>query len=326
MPFLKMGQPEQGFNEQTDPAIMLLQGLVISLHLMNEAPKIPLGILLGGTFRFSHQADALQIFQSLDFFPQMLQVEGEADVGDDDVVFDIRHQAVDEADVLDILPGDDLDVQIVAQPVGVLLKEKLVFPGDPVPGKELQQTDDSILGVKGELAHQDLVAPDGDGPGIGFAVGLALQPDMGRRRGLFRVNPPQAVAYQFQLALDADQIEAAVQVEKFFDDPYRDPVEVVQGLIFLGQVVEGHEGVVLQGAKVILPEFPPLFRHPGGNLCQVYGDVHIDLLFQTGNCPTSAAGSQLFGGGAAPVPGHPDFEEIPALAIVDDDGGQVLHL
>src|SRR5208283_403167 len=48
--------------------------------------------------------------------------------------------------------------------------------------------------------------------------------------------------------------------------------------------------------------------------------------FRRGTCPTSAAGSQLFGGGAAPVPGHPDFEEIPALAIVDDDGGQVLHL
>src|SRR5208282_1063079 len=134
-----------------------------------------------------------------------------------------------------------------------------------------------------------------DGPGIGVAVGFALQPDMGRRRGLFRVNPPQAVAHQFQLALDTDQIEAAVQVEKFFDDPYRDPVEVVQGLIFLGQVVEGHEGVVLQGAKVILPEFPPLFRHPGGNLCQVHGGVHIDSSFRRGTAPPQPRGRSYSG-------------------------------
>ena len=201
MALLEMGLPEQRLDEEADPFIMLLQSLVIGLHLVDEVPEILLGILKGSAFRLPHLADALQFLQGLDLVPQMPQVEGQADIGDDDVVFDIGHQAVDEADVLDVLPGDDLDVQVVAQAVGVLLEEKLVLGGNLVAGEDFQHADDPVFGIKGQLVHQDLVAPDGDQPGVVCLVGLALQPDMGQRRGLFRVNPVQAVAHQFQAVL-----------------------------------------------------------------------------------------------------------------------------
>ena len=65
----------------------------------------------------------------------MPEVEAEADIGDDHIVFDIGHQAVDKADMLDVLPGDDLDVQVVAQAVGILFQEKAVRRRDSVsPG------------------------------------------------------------------------------------------------------------------------------------------------------------------------------------------------
>ncbi len=79
----------------------------------------------------------------------MPQVEAEADVGDDHIVFDIGHQAVDKADVLDILPGDDLHVQVVAQAVGVLFHEKAVSRRDFSLRVEFQHPDDLVLGVKG---------------------------------------------------------------------------------------------------------------------------------------------------------------------------------
>ena len=50
-------------------------------------------------------------------------------------MFDIGHQAVDEADVLDVLPGDDFDVQVVAQAVGVLLQEEAAAAEIWSPGK-----------------------------------------------------------------------------------------------------------------------------------------------------------------------------------------------
>ena len=56
----------------------------------------------------------------------MPQVEAEADIGDDHIVFDIGHQAVDKPDMLNVLPGDDFDVEVVSQAVGELFQEKPV--------------------------------------------------------------------------------------------------------------------------------------------------------------------------------------------------------
>jgi len=72
----------------------------------------------------------------------------------------------------------------------------------------------------------------------------------------------EAVAHQLQGAFRGEQVEAGVQGEEFLDHPHRQPVEVVQGFIFLGQVEEGLEGVVFQPVEVILIKSLPLLPDP----------------------------------------------------------------
>ena len=168
----------------------------------------------------------------------MPQVEAEADIGDDHIVFDIGHQAVDEADMLDVLPGDDFDVQVVAQAVGVFFQEKAIRRRDPVPREEFQHPDDLVLGVEGQLVDQEQVPPDGDDERTVGSVSLIAQRDMGGWRGPVGIDSPETVADQIETALGAHQVKPGVQIQEFFDDGHGDPVKIFYGLIFLGQIIE----------------------------------------------------------------------------------------
>ncbi len=133
-------------------------------------------------------------------------------------MFDVRHQAVDETDVLDVLPGDDLVVEVVAQAIGVFFQEEAPALGDLLLGEDLQHADGLLLGVEGQAVHQDHVALDGPHPGVPDAVGLVVEADALRGRGLVRVDALDGVAHQAQNTFPGHQVEAGVQVEEFLDD------------------------------------------------------------------------------------------------------------
>ncbi len=148
------------------------------------------------------------------------------------------------------------------------------------PRVEFQHADELVLGVKGELVHQEQVAPDGDDQAAIGRISLIGQMDVLGWQGLIGIESPEAVALQFQPTLGADLVEASVQIKEFLDHAHRDPVEIFYGLIFLGQVIEGLEGVILQGAKIIFLKDAPLFLDPGGNFCQVHGHIHRGVLWE----------------------------------------------
>jgi hypothetical protein len=141
--------------------------------------------------------------------------------------------------MLDVLPGDDFDVQIVAQPIGVLFQEKVVRRRDPVPRVHLQHPDDLVFGVEGQLVDQEQIPPDGEDQGTISGVSLISQMDMSGWGGLVGIEPPETVADQIETALGAHQVKACVQIKELFDDAHGDPVKVFYGLVFLGQVIEG---------------------------------------------------------------------------------------
>jgi hypothetical protein len=115
------------------------------------------------------------------------------------------------------------------------------------------------------------------------AICLAFQVDMRERRSLGRIKPLEAVAHQLQVSFLANKIKPGLQAEEFLNNAHRDPIEVFQGLIFLGQVEEGLERVVFQGAKVILPERLAFFLNPGHDLDKIRRQGHGDFL-ESINC------------------------------------------
>jgi len=147
-------------------------------------------------------------------------------------VFDIGHQAVDKADMLDVLPAT-ISRAGCSQRLAYFSRKKRsaseIRSADRIPA-----SDDLVFGVKGQLVDQEQITPDGKDERTISGVSLISQMDM-RGGAVLSDRAPETVADQIETALGAHQVKAGVQIEKLFDDAHGDPVKVFYGLVFLAR-------------------------------------------------------------------------------------------
>jgi len=111
------------------------------------------------------------LLEGLQMLLQSQQEQLVIEVGGNDVVLDIRHQLVDELDVLDVLLDQQLLVEVVADPIGQLFKKKSAFFIHLILWMDFQQAQNPILALKGYPLGQTQVTANRKHPGIFHGIG-----------------------------------------------------------------------------------------------------------------------------------------------------------
>ncbi len=134
----EMLAPKQALDEQAHVGVVLDQFLVVLEQILLQG--LQAGAAPVAAARFGPAAVAgdlpLEVLDGGDLLLQLIEQVLEVHVGHNHVVLDVDHQGVDELQTVDVLPGNEPVVQVVADAVGVLGEKEPVGLGQPAPAAD----------------------------------------------------------------------------------------------------------------------------------------------------------------------------------------------
>jgi len=165
-PLVKVAPPEECFEEKTHMHVMLLdmpeffrESAVDFDQFRKQAPYIkfvtlPVGEMPG---EYLHDLSATG-----NLCLEVVQEEPVCHIGCYDIVFNIRHKVSDEPEMFNVFVHKELVVDIESDAVRIFLEEELLVDIPVFAGIYLEEADDIVHGLKGQLVDKKLLAPDGE--------------------------------------------------------------------------------------------------------------------------------------------------------------------